>query len=195
MLKLAVALKWYTCVHSNSSHVTASLLETSLLSLISFLRLLFAGPSLAPERPRHNSPLSCEARMWYFHVVLEMAFPCLQCQLPLSPPPTVPSMYRHNVPVLVSTAHLQINWIFYFLFCTAPQCPLSPLPLWPFPSRFPISCVPCSTITQLLTDGVQAAEWDVIDISVLLASLRLLFRYWRVCLPAVCLLHLDGAAY
>lgn len=110
-------------------------------------------------------------------------------------PPTVPSMYRHNVPVLVSTAHLQINWIFYFLFCTAPQCPLSPLPLWPFPSRFPISCVPCSTITQLLTDGVQAAEWDVIDISVLLASLRLLFRYWRVCLPAVCLLHLDGAAY
>lgn len=113
-----------------------------------------------------------------------MAFPRLQCQLPLSPP-AVPHDIDTAVPLL-SAPHYTRAEKLDILFPTSyvPQCPLCPLPLWLFPPRFPISCIPCSTITQPLTNSLEAAERDVVDVSVLVALLRLSFLYRRARLPA-----------
>lgn len=157
--------------------------------------------------------------MWFFHVVLETAFPRL---LSMSAPteqhsPHSPSdldtvfFLRSSLAADSSAAHIlgQIGYfISYFvhwniLSLCFPHLPLLSLyylsitPLTSrllFPPRFPNFSSACSTITCSLTKGDQAAERDVSDRAGGLAEvpLLLLFLYWQLlpaCLPACLVLR------
>lgn len=95
----------------------------------------------APARPEHNSWLPCSDWIWYFHVVLETAFPptCSQCRLPPSSIPfdldTVFFFRSRLRQQLCCIAHFRTNWLLYVLLCSLEQSvlvlssPPSPLSL------------------------------------------------------------------
>lgn len=105
------------------------MLSDNLETLLCVLDLVLS-PAPAPAWPDHNSLLPCGDWMWYFHVVLETAFPHL---LSMSAPT---EQHSPHIPFDLDAAfffctslsnnctritHFRTNWLFYVWLCSLEQ--------------------------------------------------------------------------